>query len=272
MPRMLLSILYVLGLGWLLLSLLLFVFQEHYVFFPSRHIVATPDVAGLDYEPVSIRSSNGNRISGWYVPAIEARGVVLFLHGNAGNISHRLHSLEIFHDLGLTTLIIDYQGYGESEGKPSEEATYADAEAAWNYLTLERGYSPERIIIFGRSLGGAVAAWLGARVTAGGVILESTFTSARDVARKYYWYLPVDIILRIHYPAEKYVAAIDSPLLIVHSVDDEIIPFEHGKRLLAAAGLNADLLEIHGGHNDGFVLSGRDYRNGLGSFLDRHFH
>jgi uncharacterized protein len=271
MPRMLLSILYVIGLGWLLLSLLLYVFQEHYVYFPSKRLIATPGVVGLGYESVTIHSSNGNRITGWYIPAPEPRGVLLFLHGNAGNISHRLHSLEIFHNLGLTTLIIDYQGYGESEGKPGEQATYADAESAWNYLTLERGYAPEEILIFGRSLGGAVATWLATRVNASGIILESTFSSARDVARKYYWYLPVGLILRIHYPAEELIPAIDSPILIVHSIDDEIIPFNHAEKLLNAAGDNARLLRIHGGHNDGFILSSREYVDGLKEFIDNRF-
>lgn len=270
MPRVLLSILYVVGLVWLLLAVLLYLFQEQYVYFPSRHLVATPEVIGIEYEPVTIRSSNGNRISGWYVPAPEPRGVLLFLHGNAGNISHRLHSLEIFHHLGLTTLIIDYQGYGESEGRPSEQATYDDAEAAWNYLTIERGYNPEEIVIFGRSLGGAVAAWLATRVEAGGVILESTFTSAHDVARQYYWYMPVRLILRIHYPAESFMPAIDSPILIVHSSEDEIISFKHGERLAAAAGDNAELFTIQGGHNDGFIVSGNHYLNGLKKFINNH--
>ena len=259
---------------YLALAGLLFVFQPRFVYFPnlpSRAIVATPDDVGLAYEPVEFATEDGVRLTGWFVPGpAAARATLLFLHGNAGNISHRLDSLKIFHDLGLAIFIFDYRGYGESEGKPSEQGTYRDAEAAWRHLTGERGIAAEEIVLFGRSLGAAVAAHLATRHTPKALIIESGFTSGPDIAADVYWMFPVRWLARFRYATEEHLKAVRAPVLIIHSVDDEIIPIRHGRWLYAAANEPKKLLEIRGDHNQGFLLSGRAYVDGLDTFLKAH--
>ena len=198
-----------------------------------------------------------------------SRGVVLFCHGNAGNISHRLDSIRLFHELGLSVLIFDYRGYGQSSGKPTEQGTYRDADAAWDYLVEQRGISPAHIILFGRSLGASIAADLATRQSAAAVILESAFTSVPDVAATLYPWLPVRWLSRYQYNTEKKLANIHIPVLIVHSQDDEIIEFANGERLFDVANEPKQFLELRGGHNDGFMVSGNDYIQGLETFLGK---
>lgn len=148
-----------------------------------------------------------------------------FLHGNAGNISHRLDSLRIFHGLGLDVLILDYRGYGRSEGRPSEEGTYRDARAASRYLVEARGVAPERIVVFGRSIGAAIAAALAVEQRPAALILESGFTSVPDLAADLYPWLPARRLARLHYDTRARLPHVTVPVLIVHSRDDEIISF-----------------------------------------------
>lgn len=217
------------------------------------------------------------RLHGWYLPAPDGAGAgrgapaLLFLHGNAGNISHRIRSLRLFHELGLAVLIIDYRGYGQSEGRPDEQGLYLDALAGWRHLRDERDVAPADIVVFGRSLGGAVAAWLAARERPGGVILEAAFTSAPDLGRELYPWLPVRRLLRVDYDTRAAVGSIDTPLLIIHGRDDGIVPFAHARRLYEAAAGPRTLLELSGGHNDAFVVSAADYREGVARFLSGLF-
>jgi len=259
------------AVGYAVVALALFIFQPNLLYLPdipSREIVVTPRDIGLDYESLTLATDDDEKLAAWFIPAGQARGTVLFCHGNAGNISHRLDSIRIFHRLGLSVLIFDYRGYGRSTGKPSEQGTYRDATAAWNYLAGERGIPPERIILFGRSLGAAVAAELATREPAAGVILESAFTSVPDVAAQLYSWLPVRWLSRFRYDTLARIADIHAPLLIVHSRNDEIIAFSNGERLFEAAGEPKRFLELQGGHNDGFIVSGAAYREGLEEFLD----
>jgi len=196
--------------------------------------------------------------------------VILFCHGNAGNISHRLESIQVFHRLGLSTFIFDFRGYGQSEGRPTEQGTYLDAEAAWHYLVRERQMSPTEIIIFGRSLGGSIAAWLAQDHTPKALIIESTFTSVRDIAAELYPYLPVRWLCRFNYNAMDYLHQLNCPVLIVHSRDDEMISFSHGRRLFETANEPKEFLEIMGTHNEGFMTSAKRYEDGLDSFISKH--
>ncbi|KPK39595.1 MAG: lysophospholipase [Gammaproteobacteria bacterium SG8_47] len=242
----------------------------YYPELPSRMVSITPAAIGLDYEAVTLQTSDGVRLDGWWIPAPALRpprATVLFLHGNAGNISHRLDSIGLFHNLGLAVLIIDYRGYGRSEGRPSEQGTYLDAAAAWAYLTQQRGLRPGSIIVFGRSLGGAVAAHLAVEHEPGALILESTATSMPDLAAQLYPFLPARWLTRFHYDARRALASIACPVLIVHSRNDEIIPFSHGEGLYASAREPKDFLELRGGHNDGFLATGRRYVAGLDQFI-----
>ena len=237
---------------------------------PSRTISATPGDVGLAYETVHLHTEDGIRLHAWHVPAPSPRGTLLFFHGNAGNISHRLDSLLIFHRLGLDVLIFDYRGYGQSEGTPSEAGTRLDSRAAWRHLTETRGVKPGRIILFGRSLGAALAAWLASEVRPAGLILESAFTSVPDLAADLYWWLPARHMSKLQYAARDHLAKVACPVLVAHSPDDEIIPFRHGLELFAAAREPKRFLELKGDHNRGFLLSGEAYVAGLDAFLQSH--
>lgn len=263
------SLVIILGL-YLGLIVFLFVIQAKLIYFPSRAIEATPGDIGLAYEPVQIQTSDGLTLTGWYVPAEQARGTLLFFHGNAGNISHRLESIARFNRLRLNVFIIDYRGYGQSQGSPGEPGTYLDAEAAWRYLVDERGIPPPEIVIFGRSLGGAVGVWLAHNYQPGALIIESTFTSVPDLAAKYYPLLPVRRLAHIRYDSLSRIGSINCPIMVIHSLEDEIIPYDHGQQLFAAAPEPKRFLELRGRHNEGFVISGEVYEAGLAEFLAQY--
>lgn len=267
---MVLKLLTAVAVAYGALALLMFAFQPRMVFqpdFQGRALDATPDAIGLDYRDVSIATEDGETLHGWWVPHAEARATMLFSHGNAGNISHRLESLRQFHQLQLNILIYDYRGYGQSTGKPGERGLYRDIDAAWRWLIDGRGFAPERIVLFGRSLGGAVSARLAARVEPACVILESTFTSVPDLGAALYPWLPVRLLSRLRFDARSEVSRVTAPLLVIHSRDDEIIPWEHARKLQAAAGDSAEILTIAGSHNTGFLDSEQTYIGGLDAFL-----
>ncbi len=247
-----------------------FIFQSRHIYFPERTLSADPRSIGLQFESVSFETADGVKLFGWFIPSQGAKGVLLFFHGNAGNISHRLGSIQIFHQLGLDVFIFDYRGYGQSEGKPTEQGTYMDAEAAWRYLVEERHVSPNEIIVFGRSLGAALAAWLAQSHTPGVLILESAFASLPDIAARLYPYLPIRLLLRFEYNTAEYLSRVNCPVLIVHSRDDEIISFSHGRQLFEMANEPKELLEITGTHNEGFITSGKHYEEGLNAFILEH--
>lgn len=244
-----------------------FLFQDRLVFFPLEDMAADPKQAGLDYEDVRIKTADGLSLHGWHVPAREGRGTVLFCHGNAGNVSHRLDTLEIIHGLGFSCLIFDYRGYGRSEGKPSERGLYEDVLAAGRWLRREKGVGPGGLVLWGRSLGAAVAAYAAAREDPAALILESAFTSAPEMGKKLYPFLPVKLIARIGFDTEKHVAETSCPVLVIHSPDDEIVPLEMGRRVFEAAPEPKRFLEISGSHNAGFLQSREKYLSGIDEFL-----
>ena len=244
--------------------------QASLLYYPNvagRALVASPADIGLSYEDVDLTTADGVRLHGWFVPAREARGTLLFFHGNAGNISHRLDSIRIFNRLGLDLFIIDYRGYGRSQGKPGEQGTYRDADAAWRYLVETRGADPARIVVFGRSLGAAIAAYLAAAQRPGALILESPFASIESMGKRLYPFLPVRWLNRFGYQTDDYVSRVACPILVIHSRGDEIIPVAEGRAVFAAAREPKRWLEIRGGHNDGFLVTGRAYVDGLDEFI-----
>jgi fermentation-respiration switch protein FrsA (DUF1100 family) len=267
-----LSLLLILGTLYLLLMVFVFFTQSSMLYFPelpSRKITTTPDRYDLRYEDVELITEDGLRLHGWFLPAQNPRATLLFFHGNAGNISHRMESLEIFHNLGMEVLIFDYRGYGQSEGQPSEKGIYLDAEAAWRYLTETREIPPRRILLFGRSLGAAIASNLARDRRPMGLIMESAFTSATDLAASLYPFLPVRLLSRFHYDNRDNLQAVTAPVLVAHSREDEIIPYAHGRQLFSAAAEPKAFLEMRGGHNDGFLVSGQTYIEGLDNFIAR---
>ncbi|MCW8973827.1 MAG: alpha/beta hydrolase [Gammaproteobacteria bacterium] len=254
----------------LLFSGLLYLQQPAMIFFPARALVANPADWGLEYEEVGFAAADGKRLHGWYLPADGSRHTLLFFHGNAGNISHRGESLRIFHRLGLNVLIFDYRGYGRSEGQADEQGLYRDAQAAWRYLAEQRGEDPGEIVLFGRSLGGAVAARLAAQVQPAGLLLESSFSSARDLAQWHFPLLSRLTPLRYRFDAVASLEQVSCPVLVLHSPQDEIIPYVLGEKLFRAAAEPKQFLPLQGDHNSGFVLSQPGYEQGIRAFLAKH--
>ncbi len=267
---MLWSVIRILLAVYVVFGLILVLFQRRFVYFPERQIELTPESIGLAHEDVFLEASDGVRINAWFVPGEPDGPVVLFCHGNAGNISHRLDTLQFYRSLGLSTLIFDYRGYGRSDGSPGEEGTHRDAEAAWRYLVEQRGVPPERIVILGRSLGGAVAARLAADHPPGALVVESAFTSVPDLAARMFPVYPVHLLARIRYNTLKCLRRVRCPVLVAHSRDDEMIPFRHGRRLFEAAPEPKEFLELRGGHNEGYRATARSYEQTLTGFLARH--
>jgi len=265
--RMAQSLIFILVTAWVGLCLLLYLLQPKFVYFPYSTLEATPKDAGLVYEDVTLTIKDNQKINGWFVPHPSPRATLLFLHGNGGNISHRLEKLSIYNQLGLAVFIIDYRGYGSSTGKPSEQGTYLDAEAAWNYLTKDKAIPGNNIIIYGESLGGGVAVWLASQYQSKALIVESAFTSIADVGGHYYPYLPVKLLARIKYPSDERIKAVQCPVLFIHSPFDDIVPYKFGRQLFELANEPKSFLDIAGDHNGGFSQSGEIYINGLDKFL-----
>ncbi len=246
--------------------------EPRMLYYPVRALEATPARLGWRFEEVRLTAVDGTRLHGWLVPAngdsgaVHPRLTVLLLHGNAGNISHRLDKLAILRDLGVDVLILDYRGYGESEGRPDEAGTYLDARAGYDHLVSTRGLDPRAIVLFGESLGSAVAAHLAAEAEVGGVVLEEPFTSLAEVAQGMFPYLPVRWVIRNRYDTLGRIGRVSAPILVLHSRDDEYFPFRHAERL-AAAARKATVVELRGGHNDAFLVSGPVYRQSLAEFF-----
>lgn len=254
---------------YLLILLIMWMSQERSIFLTDvgREPIGTPSDIGLIWQSVTLTTEDDLQLDAWWLPHDEPRGSLLFLHGNAGNISHRLPSLAQFHQLGLAVLILDYRGYGRSEGKPSEAGTAMDADAGWRWLKDNSGHDPDRLIIFGRSLGSAVAAELASRTDSAALILESPFRSMPELGQQLYPWLPVKLLARIHYPTAEYVTQREMPLLVIHSKDDELVPFREGEKVYELANPPKQLLVIRGGHNTGFLDSEAIYLQGIDEFL-----
>lgn len=259
----------ILVVGYGLLVAVIYLLQGRLLYLPGvpgRTLTATPADIDAPYVDVALRAVDGVELHGWYIAGRSVR-VLLFFHGNAGNVSHRLDSIRQFLGLGLSVLIMDYRGYGRSEGRTSEAGIYLDADAAWRYLIETRGVRPENVVVFGRSLGASVAARVAADRHPLGLIVESSFTSVPDIAQEIYPWLPVRWLSRLRHPTRDDVGKVHCPVLVVHSRDDEIIPYHHGKAIFDAAPEPRTMLTLRGTHNDAFLRDERVYTEGLRKFL-----
>ena len=254
-------------LSLLALNVLMYFQQPLMIFYPMRDVHQAPSDWSMNYEEITLTTTDGVKLNGWYIPRHESKQVLLFFHGNAGNISHRRDSIEIFHRLGLNVFIIDYRGYGNSQGKPDEQGMYLDAKAAWRFLTVEKGFTADNIIIFGRSLGGAVAARLAAEVAARGLMLESTFTSAKDFAKSVFTILSRLVYLRYEFDVAENIQRVNYPVLVLHSPDDEIMPFKLGEKIYQVANQPKRFVKMKGDHNYGFILSQPGYEGAIKEWL-----
>ena len=256
----------------LLISLLLVVacclflrWREPSLIYYPQH---TPFTTPPSITDLNLTASDGAQIHGWLIPALlEPSPMVLLLHGNAGNLSHRVEKIALLRAAGAAVCIIDYRGYGRSTGTPSEAGTYRDGRAAYDYLTTTRGLSPRSIVLYGESLGSAVAVELATQVPVGGVVIEEAFTSIPEVGQKMFPMLPVGWLVRNRYDTIHKMSRLQAPLLIFHSRQDELFPYQYAERLLAAAPEPKRLVELHGGHNDAFWQSQGVYRSALQQFF-----
>ena len=247
---------------------LLLLFETRFIYFPSRAHEATPAGLGLPSEEVLFTAEDGVRLHGWFLPVRGARWTVLLSHGNAGNISHRLdRTLFLQTRLGASVLLYDYRGYGRSEGSPDEPGTYRDARAAYRYLVEQRRVPPERLVLFGESLGSAVSLDLALAHPAAALILEAPFTSVPAMARTTIFF-PLAPFVRTRYDNLEKVGRLRMPLLVLQGDHDEVVPFAQGRRLFEAAPGPKRFFAIPGaGHNDTFLVGGDAYWQAIADFL-----
>ncbi|HOX56124.1 MAG TPA: alpha/beta hydrolase [Candidatus Paceibacterota bacterium] len=253
-----------------LLVLLMFRWFEHsQVYHPDRALTATGAELGRAFEDVQFQTSDGIRLNGWFFPAntnsSRARLSMLLCHGNAGNIGHRLDTAAALLATGVNVFVFDYRGYGRSQGRPGEEGTYLDAQAAHRWL-CQRGFSGTNIIAFGESLGGGIATELAMREPVGGLVLQSTFTSIPDIGAELFPWLPVRWLATIRYDTHSKLPRLKVPVLVMHSRMDEIVPFHHGERNFAAANEPRLFWELRGDHNNP-LADMTHFRTGLEEFL-----
>jgi len=240
--------------------------QSQSVFFPSRGIEVTPERIGLSFSDVYIKTSDDLRIHGWFIPYSDSRYTLLFLHGNGGNISHRLEKLLSLHNIGINILIIDYRGYGKSESRPSEQGMYKDTLAAYFYLVKNLGIEGKNIILYGESLGGAAAVDLSSKKEVAGMILEGVFSSGKDIGKEIYSFIPKFMFPNVFNSSEKINKA-SCPKLFIHSKNDEIVPCGLGKKLYEASREPKLFVEILGGHNTSFIDSKKEYLDSIAEFI-----
>ena len=264
--------------GWIVLRIVLLVwlgivaiayFSQRRIMFPaSREIWQTPAVAGWAFEEVNL-PVQGKMTNGWFIPSEQARGCVLYAHGNGETIANGLSVIHLFREMGFSVLLFDYGGYGKSSGSPSEKRCEADIRSMWDWLIQQKGITPEHMVVAGRSLGGGVAVDLASKVKPSAVILSSTFSSAATLGQEAFPFLPVWMLIRDPFESDKKISQVKAPVLIAHSPEDEIIPFRHGERLFALAQEPKTFLRIHGGHNDGAFFTDREYVAPIKAFLDQ---
>ena len=252
-----------------LLGGLVLLFENRFIYFPSRGYDATPSGLGLAHEDVWLTAEDGVRIHGWYLPVPRARWVTLVSHGNAGNISHRLdRALLLQARLRSSVFLYDYRGYGASEGSPDEAGTYRDARAAYGYLVEEKQVKADELVLFGESLGSAVSLELALALPAAALVLEAPFTSVRDMARTTI-FAPLAPFVRTRYESLDRISRLRMPLLVVQGDRDEVVPPVQGRRLFDAAREPKRYFAIRGaGHNDTYLVGGEAYWRTIADFVE----
>jgi len=248
---------------------LLRAFESMNLYFPVKQLEGTPRDLGLEYEDVYFEASDGVKLNGWFVPSKKRSATMLYYHGNAGNISHRLPIIKMFNEMGIDVFIFDYRGYGKSKGFPSEEGIYRDGFAAYDYLLSRPDVDKGKLVLYGKSIGAAVATEVLKRREAKALITEGAFTSAPDMAGELYPILPLKYVIVSKYDSLSNIKTLDLPVLVIHAKDDEIIPFSHGKRIFEAAREPKKVLEVYGGHNYAIILEPEKFSRVIRQFLKK---
>lgn len=256
--------------GAILIYVMLRWFEHKQVYIPSVRFDRTGEWLGRPWEDVYFQAADGTVLNGWYFPCDKKSRcpnvAILLCHGNAGNISHRFENYSVLLEVGLNVFAFDYRGYGRSEGVPSEEGTYHDVEAAYNWL-VEKGFEKTQIVGLGKSLGGGIVSELAARVSLGGIIVQNSFTSIPDLGAELFPWLPVKWLSTIRYDTLAKLPEIHVPVMIMHSRGDTLIGFKHAEKNYAAANNPKRLWELSGDHNDTLASNAESYRNGITEFL-----
>ncbi|HBG61444.1 MAG: hypothetical protein A2Y03_01380 [Omnitrophica WOR_2 bacterium GWF2_38_59] len=261
------------ALIYIVVFLVLFVLYVRYLeykslFYPIKDVLVTPTSIGLSYENIYFKTRTGLVLNGWLVEGVpQSKAVMLFFHGNAGNIGDRLTKLKYFSQMGVNVFIIDYRGYGKSEGSPSEEGLYEDAAAAFDYIVSRKELDPEKIISYGVSLGGAVAVDLAANRKVCGLIVDSSFSNAKDMAKKILPFIP-GFIIKTKLDSLAKIKGIKYPKLFLHSPQDEVVPFVLGRKLYKAASEPKEFVELSGGHNDNHIEDEAKYKEKINLFIN----
>lgn len=236
------------------------------VYFPERELIADPLKIGRVFIEDVFQTKDGRKLYGWWIEHPQEKASLLFFHGNAGNISHRLDKIKILHETGVSIFIFDYSGFGKSEGTPSEQNLYQDGLAAYDYLINQRKKDPKNILFYGESLGCAVALEVATQNPVAGIILESPFVSLKEMARAHYPFLA--FLAGDKFNNIEKIGKIDVPKLFIHSKNDEIIPFSQGLKLYENSPDSKQHLWLdRGSHNDAFFLNAHDYQNTLANYL-----
>jgi uncharacterized protein len=268
--RRLMDLLLMVSAALVLVTGLMLVFERRLIYIPFRELEVEPPGLALRHEEAWLTAEDGVRIHSWFLPVAGSRWTVLVCNGNAGNMSYRLErAQEMQRRLGVSVQLFDYRGYGRSEGQPDEDGTYRDARAVYRHLVETRRVDPAGLVVFGESLGAAVATQLALERPAAALILESPFTSIPDMARAAYPFLPpVGRLIRTRYDTVAKVPRLTLPLLVLHGDRDTIVPFAQGRRVFEAAGGPKRFHAIAGaGHNDTYLVGGEPYWRTLAEFL-----
>jgi len=245
-------------------------FVEKQVFFPDTTIAQTPADFDLPFEDIWFTSSDSVRLHGWLIPASPSNHILLFCHGNAGNISHRLDNVRLLNQRGISVFIFDYRGYGRSDGSISEKGFYLDSEAAHEVARKWAETHKAKLIVFGRSLGGIAATHLGATKSCDGLILESTFTNMGAMARAHYPLPFAESLLKNRLNAVGEIDQVRAPILFFHGDKDRIVPIRLGRGLFEAAPNPKEFVILPGaGHNDTYFMGGQGYFNKIEDFLGK---
>ncbi|MFH1339204.1 MAG: alpha/beta hydrolase [Candidatus Omnitrophota bacterium] len=242
-------------------------FERRGIYYPTKEIILTPKDIGLKYEDIFFQTQEGLSLNGWFIPSQGPRGTLLFCHGNAGNISYRVEIIQIFNELNLNVFIFDYRGYGRSQGNPSETGLYRDARAAYDYLLSRQDVDKEKIIIYGKSIGANVAINLASGADAACLIADGGFTSAYDMGKKLFPYLPIKWVIAVKFDAEEKIKNIAIPKLIIHSKDDEVVPLKLGRKLFEAASQPKEFYLMQGTHNEAIFIHKEEYSSRVDRFL-----
>ncbi len=244
------------------------ILERMFVYFPTSEIEADPSAIGLAFQDINPVTQDGVKLHGWFIPHTGARTAFLLFHGNAGNISHRLDWIQMLHDLETQIVIIDYRGYGRSAGKPFEQGLYLDALAAYDWWIKNHGAEGNKLILFGESLGGAVAVDLAAKVPVDGIVLQSTFSSARDMAKAM---IPLGLLqpfIGVQFDSASKIRSLRCPKLFIHGSLDETVPYSLGRKLYASCLPPKNFYVVNlAGHNDLLTRAAGSYSTQLRTFL-----